>query len=114
MVVACESNASFGETFYATMVQQCSVARNVIILIFTRAPLHKTFAGVFYGKNSGNSGKKKNSIAICIKICQSFSMAKKKSGKKFYATGPRYGRNKHCILKSSGKNSKCVVIFRYP
>ena len=35
----------------------------------------------FYGKNSGNSGNFFFPFAICIKICQSFSMAKKKSGK---------------------------------
>ena len=39
---------------------------------------------VFYGKNSGNSGKKKISIAICIKICQSFSMAKKSLAKNLF------------------------------
>ena len=54
----------------------------------TRAPLHKTFAGVFYGKNSGNSGKFVFSIAICIKICQSFSMAKKNLAKSFMQRGP--------------------------
>ena len=49
----------------------------------------KLFAGVFYGKNQETPAKKKISIAICIEICQSFFMAKKKSGKKFYATRPR-------------------------
>ena len=57
------------------------------ITIRHQAPLHKTFAGVFYGKNSGNSGIFVFSIAICIKICQSFSMAKKKSGKKCLCNG---------------------------
>ena len=60
------------------------------VMSMIRAPLHKTFCRSFLRQKSGNSGKKKISIAICIEICQSFFYGKEKSkGKKFYATGPR-------------------------
>ena len=60
----------------------------------------KLFARVFYGKNQETPAKKNVSIAICIEICQSFFYGKKKSGKKFYALGPREERCRSHIQKS--------------
>ena len=55
----------------------------------TRAPLHKTFCRSFLRQKSGNSGKKKKFHCNLHRDLPEFFYGKKKSGKKFYATGPR-------------------------
>ena len=49
----------------------------------------KLFAGVFYGKNQETPAKKKIIHCNLHRDLPEFFMANKKSGKKFYATGPR-------------------------
>ena len=72
--------------------------------MITWAPLHKTFCRSFLtAKVRKLPAKNKKSIASCIAICQSFLMAKKKFGKKFYATRPWYDmwqslQQHHCII----------------
>ena len=63
----------------------------------TWAPLHKTFAGVFTAKTQETQAIF-FSIAICIKICQSFSMAKKSLAKSFMQRGPGKDTNLDTVV----------------
>ena len=75
------------------------LAKNLISSSTPEPPLHKTFCQSFLRQKSGNSGKKKNPIAICIEILPEFFYGKKKSGKKFYATGPWWCPHAPSLMK---------------